>query len=116
MICSYIIQHFHDTFRQSIIDLMHGNIADYKDVKFDETVKILASIIDTTVDISGYYHYGALNHELQLAESLLKSTRLIKFHSQIVLALFSSVCFSLVFISPQIWLQTLNCDNMFCTK
>lgn len=93
MFCSYLIQHFRDTFRQSILDLIHGNISDYKDIKIDETIKIL-----TSLEISGFYHYGALNNELQLVESLLTSTRLIisftKFSTETVFSYLHQIFYS----------------------
>lgn len=72
---SFIIQNFFDTFRQSIIDLMHGNITQINEPQFSESLKILASIADSNINVSGFYHYGALNNELQLTESILESTR-----------------------------------------
>lgn len=72
---SYIIQNFFDTFRQSVIDLMQTNITQINELQFIEMLKILASIADSNIQLSGYYHYGALNNELQLTESILKTTR-----------------------------------------
>lgn len=75
IICSYIIQNFYDTFRQSMIDLMQGNIRKSDELQFNEALKVLASIAELPVEVSSYYHYGALNNELQLTESILKSAR-----------------------------------------
>lgn len=75
IICSYIIQNFYDTFRQSIIDLMQGNITQSDELHFNERLKVLASMAESPIDVSGVYHYGALNAELQLAESIVESTR-----------------------------------------
>lgn len=75
IICSYIIQNFYDTFRQSMIDLMQGNITQRYELQFDETLKVLATIAESPFEISDFYHYGALNNELQLTESIIKSTR-----------------------------------------
>ncbi|XP_055315656.1 phosphatidylinositide phosphatase SAC2 isoform X1 [Sitodiplosis mosellana] len=70
----YIIQNFYDTFRQSMIDLMQGNITRRDELQFNETLKVLASIAESPIEMSNFYHYGALNNELQLTESILKST------------------------------------------
>lgn len=74
-ICSYIIQNFCDTFRQSMIDLMQGNITKSDELQLNETLKVLAAIAESNIELSGYYHYGAINNELQLTESIVQSTR-----------------------------------------
>lgn len=78
MLCvsSYLIQHFQDTFRQCIIDLIHGNLYSYNDLQEDDVLKTLLSIAETTIEVpNGYYEYGALSAELRLAEAIVSSTR-----------------------------------------
>lgn len=58
-----------------MIDLMQGNIKQRDELQFTEALKILASIAESSVELSGFYHYGAINNELQLIESIVKSTR-----------------------------------------
>lgn len=73
--CSYIIQNFRDTLRQSIIDLLLGNITRTDEFQLNESLKVLTAIAQPPIEISSYYHYGALNNELQLAESMVELTR-----------------------------------------
>lgn len=73
--CSYVIQHFRDTLRQSVIDLMLGNIMQRDQLQFDETLKILTQMTDLSPIDTSHFHYGALNTELQLTEAVIKSTR-----------------------------------------
>lgn len=54
---------------------MQGNIDRSDELQFSETLKVLVSIVEPPIELSDYYHYGALNNELQLTESILKSTR-----------------------------------------
>lgn len=54
---------------------MQGNITQSDELQFNETLKVLASIAESPIEMSEFYHYGALNNELQLTESILKSTR-----------------------------------------
>lgn len=79
MLCSYIIQHFHDTCRQSVIDLMQGNVKHGDELKFNEILLTLAQMADPTIAVSDYFHYGALNNELKLTESLITSSRCKKY-------------------------------------
>lgn len=58
-----------------MIDLMQGNITQRYELQFNETLKVLASLAESPIEISDFYHYGALNNELQLTESIMKSTR-----------------------------------------
>lgn len=75
MHCSYIIQHFRDTCRQSIIDLMLGNVRHGDELKFNRTLLTLVQMAEPATLAPDYFHYGALNNELQLAESLVQSAR-----------------------------------------
>lgn len=58
-----------------MIDLMQGHIEQKDELQFNEALKILASIAESSVEFSEFYHYGALNNELQLTESIIKSSR-----------------------------------------
>lgn len=81
MHCSYIIQHFRDTRRQTIIDLMLGNVKHGDELKFNRMLSTLAQMAEPTITVSDYFHYGALNNELQLTESVVRSARC---YSQII--------------------------------
>lgn len=73
---SYIVQHFNDTFRQSIIDLMLGNITNCNQLQEDDALKTILSITESSIKVpEGYHTYGALNPEIQLAESIITSSR-----------------------------------------
>lgn len=58
-----------------MIDLMQGNIEQKDQLQFNEALKILATIAESSVELSEFYHYGALNNELQLTETIIKSAR-----------------------------------------
>lgn len=72
---SYIIQHFQDTFRQCIIDLIHGNLHHYHELQHDDVLNTILSITESTVDVPDVYDYGILNAEFKLLESLIVSSR-----------------------------------------
>lgn len=72
---SYIIQHFQDTFRQCIIDLIHGNLHHYNDLQHDDVLITILSITKSSGDVPDVYDYGILNAELKLIESLIVSSR-----------------------------------------
>lgn len=75
-VSSYVIQHFQDTFRQCIIDMIHGNLYSYNELQDDDVLKTVVSIAGSTVDVpNGYYEYGALSAECRLAEAIITSTR-----------------------------------------
>lgn len=76
--CSYVIQNFFDTFRQSVIDVLQGNITHGDELQFNKTLEVLASLAGSPIDLPDYYHYGSLNNELQLIESLIKPTRCLR--------------------------------------
>lgn len=54
---------------------MQGNITKSDELQFNEALRVLTSIAELPVEVSSFYHYGALNNELQLTESIIKSTR-----------------------------------------
>lgn len=74
---SYIIQHFHDTFRQCILDLIHGNLEHYNELQDDNVLQTILSITDVSLDVPDgrHFNYGVLNKEMQLAETLVGSAR-----------------------------------------
>lgn len=77
---SYIIQHFYDTFRQCVIDLIHGNLEHYNELQDDNVLQTILSITDESLDVpdSRHFNYGALNNEMKLAETLVESARSAK--------------------------------------
>lgn len=81
---SFIIQHFADTFRQSIIDLLQGKLHDYRELREDdiyETIICVAqtNLIPETPAPTGYFNHGVLQPEFYLAESLFDLTRSERF-------------------------------------
>lgn len=76
LLSSYLIQHFQDTFRQCIIDLIHGNLYNYNDLQDDDVLETIVSIAESTIEVPyGYHEYGALNAELRLTEAIISGTR-----------------------------------------
>lgn len=56
---------------------MLGNITNSDQLQEDDALKTILSMTENSIKIpDGYHAYGALNTELQLAESLLTSSRL----------------------------------------
>lgn len=72
---SYFIQHFCDTRRQTIIDLMLGNVKHGDQLKFNRILLTLTQMAEPTIIVSDYFHYGAINNEMQLTESMIRSAR-----------------------------------------
>lgn len=54
---------------------MLGDITQCEQLQFNETMRTLIQMTELSIEMSPLYHYGALNAELQLIESILKSTR-----------------------------------------
>lgn len=55
---------------------MLGNITDCNQLHEDDALKTILSITESSIQIpDGYHSYGALNPEIQLAESLITSSR-----------------------------------------
>ncbi|KAL5284388.1 INPP5F family protein [Megaselia abdita] len=75
----FIIQTFADSFRQSVIDLMHGKIEHADDIKGDDVWEALLNVAQQTVieplapdaPPKGYYNPGVLGAELKLLEPFI---------------------------------------------
>lgn len=80
---SFIIQTFADSFRQSVIDLMHGKIEHADDIKDDDVWEALLNVAQQTIieplapdaPPKGYYNPGVLGAELKLLEPFVLNSR-----------------------------------------
>ncbi|XP_055603037.1 phosphatidylinositide phosphatase SAC2 isoform X3 [Uranotaenia lowii] len=75
----YLIQHFADSFRQSCIDLMLGNLPVYEPLTEDDPYEVLFKVAsDALIPARGpsleYYNYGLMSAEHILVEELIYST------------------------------------------
>ncbi|XP_067619356.1 phosphatidylinositide phosphatase SAC2 isoform X3 [Eurosta solidaginis] len=68
----FFIQHFADSFRQCIIDLMQGKLVEANQLKEDEVIATILHILcpSTPAPIRGYYHAGVLGPELHFLENI----------------------------------------------
>jgi hypothetical protein len=69
---SYYLQHFVDTFRQGVIDLLHGNLEDISEISADDPLEQITQIAQTALvpesRAPSYFNYGALGNDLKFAE------------------------------------------------
>lgn len=69
---SYYLQHFADTFRQSVIDLLQGNLQDISEITSDDPLEQIKNIAETALVPDGhapqYFNYGVLGNDLKLIE------------------------------------------------
>ncbi|XP_039445307.1 phosphatidylinositide phosphatase SAC2 isoform X1 [Culex pipiens pallens] len=75
----YFIQHFADSFRQSCIDLMLGNLSPFEPIMEDDVCEALVGVAATALVPArgpplGYYNHGLMGAEHVLLEELLCST------------------------------------------
>uniref|UniRef100_A0A182SB58 HSac2 domain-containing protein n=1 Tax=Anopheles maculatus TaxID=74869 RepID=A0A182SB58_9DIPT len=75
---SYYIQHFADTFRQSCIDLLQGQLSENDCIREDDACDAIVGIAATALKPSGpvpltYYNYGQLSSEQVLLEHVVYS-------------------------------------------
>lgn len=85
--CSYYIQHFADTFRQSVIDLLQGNLQDISGICSDDPLAQVAYIAQTALVPSyapEYFNYGVLGNDLKIIEDTVIFARFIK-HADVCL-------------------------------
>lgn len=68
---SYYLQHFADTFRQSVIDLLQGNLDDIHDIVADDPLEQATNIAKTALVPHSkppeLLDYGAFGHDLKFA-------------------------------------------------
>lgn len=80
VICSYIIQHFADSFRQSVIDLLMGNLTDLSDIQMDDPLEKIAGIAQMALvpetRAPQYVDYGVLGNDLKMLEETIYFARL----------------------------------------
>lgn len=77
--CSYYLQHFADTFRQSVIDLLQGNLQDISEITADDPLDQIANIAQTALVPHGrppdYFDYGVLGDDLKIVEDTVVFAR-----------------------------------------
>lgn len=76
---SYYLQHFADTFRQSVIDLLQGNLEDISDIVADDPFAQATNIAKTALIPSTLpptiLNYGSFGHDLKFAIDTFDFTR-----------------------------------------
>lgn len=76
--CSYYLQHFADTFRQSVIDLLQGNLQDISEICSDDPLAQIAYIAQTALlpeSHAQYFNYGVLGNDLKIIEDTVMFAR-----------------------------------------
>lgn len=76
---SYYLQHFADTFRQSVIDLLQGNLQDISEITADDPLEQIGNIAQTALipDFRApqYFNYGVLGNDLKIVEDTVVFAR-----------------------------------------
>jgi hypothetical protein len=76
---SYYTQHFIDTFRQGVIDLLLGNLDDISEICRDDPIEQIANIAQSalvpTSRAPKYFNYGVMGNELRLVEDTIVCAR-----------------------------------------
>lgn len=76
---SYYLQHFADTFRQSVIDLLQGNLQDISEITADDPLEQIGNIAQTALIPESrapqYFNYGVLGNDLKIVEDTLVFAR-----------------------------------------
>jgi hypothetical protein len=76
---SYYLQHFADTFRQSVIDLLQGNLEDISDITADDPLEQIGRIAQTALIPQSrppqYFNYGVLGSDLKIVEDTIVFAR-----------------------------------------
>lgn len=78
---SYYLQHFVDTFRQGVIDLLLGNLDDISDISADDPLEQITQIAQTALvpesRAPSYFNYGVMGNEFQVIEESVVYARLM---------------------------------------
>lgn len=78
---SYYTQHFVDTFRQGVIDLLLGNLDDISEICTDDPIEQIANIAQSALVPQSrapkYFNYGVMGSELRLVEDTIVCARCI---------------------------------------
>lgn len=81
--CSYYLQHFADTFRQSVIDLLQRNLQDISEISADDPWEQIGNIAQTALIPESrapqYFDYGVLGNDLKIVEDTVVFARFIFF-------------------------------------
>lgn len=76
---SYYLQHFADTFLQSVIDLLQGNLEDISEITADDPLEQIGNIAQTALipDFRApqYFNYGVLGNDLKIVEDTVVFAR-----------------------------------------
>jgi len=101
---SYYLQHFADTFRQSVIDLLQGHVDDLSEVEADDPIEQFSRIAQTALVPSTpaptYLDFGVLGSDLKFATDTIVFARSLP---ESVIATFALLTFPFVLISVTIW-------------
>ena len=77
--CSFYLQHFADTFRQSVIDLLQGNLQDMSEITADNPFEQVVGIAQTAIIPDSrppdYFNYGVLGNDLKIVEDTVVFAR-----------------------------------------
>lgn len=108
LFCSYFLQHFADTFRQGVIDLLHGNLDDISEISADDPIEQLTNIAQTALVPDSrapqYFNYGVLGNDVKFVEdsfTFARSLRLL-ISSYIILTFFSSLILVIIWHASKI--------------
>lgn len=81
--CSYYLQHFVDTFRQDVIDLLMGNLDDISDICADDPLEQIKNIAQNALipelRAPKYFNYGGvMGNEMKFFEDSIVFARCMK--------------------------------------
>jgi hypothetical protein len=81
---SYYLQHFVDTFRQSVIDLLQGNLEDISEITADDPLEQIVGIAQMAIIPESrapeYFNYGVLGNDLKFVEDTVVFARFKQQH------------------------------------
>ena len=81
LFCSYYLQHFVDTFRQGVIDLLLGNLDDISEINEDDPFEQITKIAQTALVPESrapqYFNYGVLGNDFKFIEASIVFARFL---------------------------------------
>lgn len=81
LFCSYYLQHFVDTFRQGVIDLLHGKLDDISEITVDDPFEQITNIAQCALIPESrapqYFYYGVLGNDLKFLEDSIVFARFL---------------------------------------
>jgi hypothetical protein len=102
---SYYLQHFVDTFRQGVIDVLLGNLEDISEISFDDPLEQITQIAQTALLPESraptyYFNCGAMGSDLKFAQDSVIFARLMTLFPYLILTRH----FIFPFVAVTIWL------------